>query len=149
MVANNTFHPHHWSLVVGLSIIQGCINLWHAPSHIIDCGNLLEVVDPPIVMFAIWASTDVLLHNPNISRVLFCVISLTWGCSNRFISTIRGGILMIHTFSRKAHLKSFPRVLKSWGFKALLFKSQFAFLFSKLYEVLPCAWIAHSSTFPS
>jgi hypothetical protein len=28
--------------------------MWYVPSHIIDCGSLLDVVYPPIVLLHIW-----------------------------------------------------------------------------------------------
>ena len=42
-----TFYLNHVRLVVCLSISQGRINPWHAPSHVFHCFILLNVVDNP------------------------------------------------------------------------------------------------------
>ena len=125
MVGDHTFHLHNWSLVVSLFIIQSCINMWHAPSHIIDYGRLLDVVDPPTVMLHIWAFSQQMFFSTTLTFQGFFlwVISLTWGRSKGFISTLRGEILLVYTFSRKNHLRTLPIVLKYWGFKPLFLES--------------------------
>ena len=55
MVGDRTFQLHYGSLVVDLIIVQGCIDSWHAPSHIIDGGRFLDIVDPLIVLLSVWA----------------------------------------------------------------------------------------------
>ena len=91
MVGNNTFHLHHLSLVVNLSIIQSCINLWHAPSHISDCGSLLDVVDPPIVLLPMWTVPQHMFVSmaPTFQGFSLCVVNLTWGYSKGFSSTLK------------------------------------------------------------
>jgi hypothetical protein len=54
MVGDHTFQLLYRSLVVGLIIVQGCIDLWHDPSHIIDGGSFLDIVDLLIVLFCLW-----------------------------------------------------------------------------------------------
>lgn len=54
MVGDHTFQLHYSILVVGLIIVQGCIDLWHDTSHIIDGGSFLDVVYPLTILLFMW-----------------------------------------------------------------------------------------------
>jgi hypothetical protein len=113
-----------------MSIIQGCINFWQAPSHIIDCGSLLDVVDPHRVLLPMWIVPRhmFLSTTPTFQGFSLCVVSITWIFSEWFISTLGWKILLIHTSGRKDHPRALTRVLKFRGFKPLLLESRIVFL---------------------
>jgi hypothetical protein len=102
-------------LVVNFSIIKGYINLWHAPSHIIYCVILFDVVDPIIDLFPmqIVPQQNILSITPTFQGLSLRVTSLTWNFSEWFLSTLGWKNLLIHTSGRKAHPRDLHIVLKS------------------------------------
>ena len=131
MVDDHTFHLHHSSLVVGLFIIHGCINPWHDPSHIINYGRFLDVVDSPIVLLFMWAIPQHIFFSttPTFQGFSLWVINLSWGRSRRFISALGGEIMLVYTSGWEDHPWVLFTVFKSWGFEPLFLKSRTILLF--------------------
>ena len=131
MVVNHTFYFNYWSLVVGLVIIQGYINLWHTPGHIIDGSSFLDVINPLTILLSVWAVSQEMFFSatPAFQRFSLWVISLHWYGSRSFISTQGGKILVVHTPGWEAHSWVLLIVLKSWGFNSPFLKSWTILLF--------------------
>jgi len=149
MVGNHTFHLHHWRLVFGFFIIHDCINPWNYPRCIINCGSFLDFVYSPNVLLSMREIPQQMLFSatPKFQGFSLWVISLSWGWYKRFISTLVGEILLIHTSSTKYYPRTLPIVLRSWGFKPLLIESWTTLLFLvlvrfclllELFIIVPC-----------
>jgi hypothetical protein len=89
--------------------------MWHAPSHIIDCSIFLDVVSSPTILLSVWQIPQQMFFSttPTFQGFSLWVISISWGFSKRFISTLGGEILLVHTSSRKARPRTLPVVLNS------------------------------------
>ena len=131
MVENHTFYFHYWSLMVSLVIIQGYINLWHTPDHIIDCGSFLNVINFLTVLLSVWTISQEMLFSatPTFQKFSLWVISLHWYRSRSFILVPRRKILLEYTPGWEVHSGILFVVFKSWGFAPLFLKSRTTLLF--------------------
>jgi hypothetical protein len=112
-------------LVVFLSIIQGCMNMWYAHGHIINCSILLDVVDSPTIWLPMREIPQKMFFStsPTFQWLSLCTISPSQGWSKSFISTLRWESLLIHTFTGKYLLITLLKILKIWWFNPLLLES--------------------------
>ena len=113
-------------------IIQGCINMWHTPCHIIDFGSFLNVINFLTVLFSVWTVSQEILFSatPTFQRFSLWVISLHWYGSKKFISAQGGKVLLVYALGWKDLPWVLLIVLKSWGFNPLFLKYQTILLFS-------------------
>ena len=131
MVEYHTFYFYHWSLVVSLVIIQGCIDLWHTPCHIIDHSIFLHVINFPTVWLSEWTISPEMI-SPAIrafQRFSTWVVSLYRYKSRGFISIHLGKVLLKYTPGWEVHSVVLLVVFKSRGFAPFLLKFRTILLF--------------------